>query len=130
MFTPGVGADVPRVCPLEAFDESCGEGPTQVWIFAVRLLKRTIAKLIGVGEGMVKTWNKKKRKLCKKVELAERKTLGFGHSLRREHKVPHLCKIAKTRSFCQKEQRSTEGHEDMKKYKLTEDMVQDRKYTG
>ena len=54
VFTSGVGTDVPRVCPLEAFDEGCGEGTTQIWIFSVRLLKRTIAKLISVGGVMVK----------------------------------------------------------------------------
>ena len=42
--------------------------------------------------------------------------------------------IAKTRSFWEKEQRSTEKEMgdnikgDMKKYRLTEDMAQDRKY--
>ena len=41
---------------------------------------------------------------------------------------PHQCKITKTRSFWKKEQRSTEGYENMKKYILTEDMAQDRKY--
>ena len=43
---------------------------------------------------------------------------------------PHLCEIAKTRGFWEKEQRPTEKEiqRDMKKYQLTEDMAQDRKY--
>ena len=47
---------------------------------------------------------------------------------------PHMCEIAKTGSFGEKEQRSTEKKirdnikGDMKKYQLTEDMAQDRKY--
>ena len=48
---------------------------------------------------------------------------------------PHLCEIARTRNFW-KEQRSTEKEKrwrdningDMKKYQLTEDMAQDRKF--
>ena len=54
VFTPGVGTDVPRVRPLEAFDEGCGEGTTQIWIFPVRLLERTIGKLIGLKGVIVK----------------------------------------------------------------------------
>ena len=44
---------------------------------------------------------------------------------------PHLCGIAKTRGFWDKEQRPTEQEmegQHMKKYQLTEDMAQDRKY--
>ena len=49
---------------------------------------------------------------------------------------PNLCKIAPTRGFWEEEQRPTkkemEGQhtvqEDMKKYRLTEYMAQDRKY--
>ena len=47
---------------------------------------------------------------------------------------PHMCEIAKTRGFWEKEQRPTEKRwrdniqGDMKKYQLTEDMAQDRKY--
>ena len=47
---------------------------------------------------------------------------------------PHLFEIAKTRGFSEKEQRPTEKERegnmqgDMKKYQLTEDMAQHRKY--
>ena len=68
------------------------------------------------------------------VFLENERLKWFGHSLRREHKVPHLCKIGKTRRFWEKEQRSTKKRwkdnikGDMKKYRLTEDMAQDRTY--
>ena len=63
-----------------------------------------------------------------KLNSAEMKRLKwFGHCLRRERNQPHLCEIAKTRGFWEKEQRDKiQG--DLKKYQLTEDMAQYRKY--